>query len=1362
MKKIILFSVFILSVNGLFANTRFQLSNISMKDGLSNLNPSAITQDQSGYIWVATMRGLNRFNGNEFKQYYYNPNDTNSLNSNHLNAILSTGKNLLYIASTNGLNSYNEKLDIFENPFPGLKNRTVISLAEHNGFIYLGTTNSIFRFKSGEEKLERLGKNLSQQLFINNIFFDKAGKLWCCFDNNEGIACYDEADDLFTFYKLSDNLAYPTRNSVKSIFQLSENLLILSTKNGVAYFDLRQNKFVSPSDYSTLSQGLSGIEIQFIMEKEPSIYWIGTYRSGIFIYDKSRNTLERHYLNEVSSEIHSNTYMNYFTDRSGNVWLCTFDAGLDVYFKQAKNFNFDPYLNQMTRNKFITGIAEDQNNQLVVATRENGFYVYNSEKKSYQNFHQQNSQLSYPYIRSIYVDTLNHYWIGHHYGLQLFFPDSKGFKTLPVPEPNNGVVTILQVKNRVFVGTDRQGLLVFDLNGNLLKQIETAGINIPKVIRLNDQHILFSSFENGNFLLDVNTFEAKKIEAEKGEAPLGSAYAITSYCKDGRHLWLGTYNYGLYSYDLITKEFGNFSSQEGLPSSDIVGIEEDDNKNLWLSTSYGLARFNPESRKLLTFFINEGLNNLQFHEKSSFKDRNGVIYFGGNSGLTYFIPAEIDQKEMESPEIILENLYLLNKVVVPGENNRTLKQALPFTREITLTYRDKLFSIDYVGLDYEASGALQYYYILEGFDREWYNVGNQRKVSYSNLSRGTYIFKVKAKTRSDEWSKNQAELIIHVKPAPWFSYLAWAIYFSIIAGIAYFVFRLRIKAFIYKKNLEIEHSEHLREREINVMKQKFFTNISHELRTPLTLIYGLVSQLSRLEKLSPPVKEYIQSLDMNIDRLLKLINQLLTFKKIESETLTLWLEKDNFNETIHKIVTLFSLYAREKEIRIDVLEESTYLFWFDHDKLEKILSNLLSNAIKHSLPGGRIELIVKKITQAQANSLYGPIIDQLGIDYIEISVVDNGAGIEKREWDTIFDRYKQVGSGGKLKPDYSGTGIGLNFTKSLVDLHKGKIRMESEMGKATTFAFILPYDCYVYEKRDFSNSTDTGDYTIKSEQVTVEGEPGSQNKMIFQSDFTKTVLIVEDDPQLNNFLFNSLKDIYKVLTAHEGETGLKIVKQQLPDIVISDIMMPKMDGYELTKSIKGNRDICHIPVILLTAKVETGDQIEGLQSGADLYIPKPFNLDYLLAAIDSQLKNRKRIQEMFFNGMMSNLSKLEINQMDLNFLSKLNSILEKELSNTNLEISLIARNLGMSRSGFYRKFIGLTSLSPIAYIRRFRINKSIELMAVGKYSLIEISEMCGFNSQSYFSTAFRQEQNISPSQYIMRMQVKTESPPKEK
>ena len=585
-------------------------------------------------------------------------------------------------------------------------------------------------------------------------------------------------------------------------------------------------------------------------------------------------------------------------------------------------------------------------------------------------------------------------------------------------------------------------------------------------------------------------------------------------------------------------------------------------------------------------------------------------------------------------------------------------------------------------------------------------------------------------------------------PAPWFSYWAWTFYILLLASIIFIIIRLRINTFIYKKNLENEHYEHLREREINGMKQKFFTNISHELRTPLTLIYGLVTQLSQQEKLSPKLKEYVQSLDINVYRLLRLINQLLTFKKIESETLSLWLENENFNEVVLKIVELFSLYAREKEIRIDVMEENSFIFWFDKDKLEKILSNLISNAIKHSDKGGRIEVVIRKISGEKAKARYVSKVEFLLVDYVEISITDNGTGIEEKEWDTIFDRYKQIESDGRTQPDYSGTGIGLNFTKSLVELHKGRIRMESKLDLGSTFSFILPYDRSVFETKDFADPINADNGLIDGRLNSLSYDSETLNEQVIPSDFDKTVLVVEDDPQLNNFLVDSLKKYYKVISAHDGETGLKMVIQHYPDIVISDIMMPKMDGYELTKRIKENKEFCHIPLILLTAKSETSSKITGMQSGADFYIPKPFDLNFLVAAIDGQLKNRMRIQKTFLNGMMPNLNKIEINHLDLNFLTRLNAIVEKELSNTDLDISMLAKSLNMGRSSFYRKFLSLTSLSPVAYIRKFRINKSIELMATGKYTLSEISDMTGFSSQSYFSTAFKQEKNVTPSEFM--------------
>jgi len=764
-----------------------------------------------------------------------------------------------------------------------------------------------------------------------------------------------------------------------------------------------------------------------------------------------------------------------------------------------------------------------------------------------------------------------------------------------------------------------------------------------------------------------------------------------------------------------------------------------------------MAKINKNSFQIKTYFVNEGINNYQFHENLAYKDDKGIVYFGGNSGLTYFNPSEILQDNSEAPRVVFDNLFVQNLLVNPSEKEGILTQSLPFTKEITLTHKEQHFSIDFVSFDYLSPEMMKYSYILEGYDKDWNSIGTQRKVSYSNLPRGNYVFKVKSVNGAGIMSENEAELMIRVRPAPWFSYLAWSLYFILVAGITYFIFVLRIKTYVYKKDLEIEHSEHLREREINVMKQKFFTNISHELRTPLTLIYGLVSQLSRLDKLNPQVREFAQSLDVNVDRLLKLINQLLTYKKIESESLTLWLENLNVNDGIQKIVALFSLYAKEKEIRIEFLENNSFTFCFDYDKLEKIMSNLLANAIKHTKKAGRIEVSLRKISGNQAAALYNADLVSEITDYIEISVTDMGSGIDEKDWSTIFDRYKQVGSEGRKRPDYSGTGIGLNFTKLLVELHKGDIRLVSKLGQGSVFSFIFPYDCSVFELKDFANASIASD----RHQYTYNDGTETINKLVIQRDFEKTVLIVEDDPHLNNYLVNSLKDFYKTISAHDGEIGLKMVKQEFPDIVISDIMMPKKDGYELTKSIKENKELCHIPVILLTAKSETSSKIDGMQSGADFYITKPFNIDFLLAAIDSQLKNRKRIHDIFLSGQMPQLDKSEINHLDIQFLSKLNAFLEKELSNPELDILLLAQNMNMSRSVFYRKFIGLTKLSPITYIKKHRINKSIELMNQGKYTHIEISEMTGFGSPSYFSTAFKQEKGMSPREFANQLKEST-------
>jgi signal transduction histidine kinase/ligand-binding sensor domain-containing protein/DNA-binding response OmpR family regulator len=1321
------------------------------------MNISSVAQDKSGYIWVATMGGVSRYNGYEFKHYYFDSGNPASLRSNHVLSLLSSSDGLLYIGMETGIDCYDSKSDRLIRCFPELKN-AIVTIAEYEGFVYFGTNSGLFRCKSGGKELEELGSNLTEKPAFNSLLFDLNGNLWCGLGNGKGLALYDLKSDRFDFFR---NNSSPTEfnnmNTVRTLFQNRENVMLLGTKGGLSCFNLKSRQYVDSDDCKQLLSGLAGYDVRFIVEREPAIFWIGTLQSGLFVYDKARHDLVRHFQSDGFDEIHSNNYMSCLTDKSGNVWMGTFDAGLEVSFKQTKNFNYDVSLNKLTKGKFITSISKDRQKNFIIATRENGFFVYNTEKKSYRIYDKTNSQLGYPNIRSVFADSENKYWIGIYFGLQIFDPDKKSFKTLAVPEPNNGAVSIVQMRDKVFVGTEGQGLLIFDLQGNLLDQFLMQGSTIPRIIQLNENELLFTSYGFGLFALNFNDHAIRRIELLDVKKYPGLLNAVTAYKDKEGIIWVGTYNYGLFRMDINKSEVLNFNVREGLPSTDAIGIEEDNANNLWISTSFGLAKLNKSNFNIKTYFVNEGINNYQFHENAAYKDEQGIICFGGNLGLTFFNPTDILLEKSDAPRVLLDNLFVRNLLVTPSYDEGLLTESLPFTKEIILTHKEQHFSIDFVSFDYLSPEKMRYSYILEGYDKYWLSAGTgtQRRVSYSILPRGNYVFKVKSVNGAGVPSENIAQLKIRVKPAPWFTYFAWSIYIGILAAIGYLIFRLRIKAYVYKKDLEIEHLEHLREHEINVMKQKFFTNISHELRTPLTLIYGLVTQLSKHDKLSPQIREYAHSLDLNVNRLLKLINQLLTYKKIESETLTLWLENGNLNDEVHKIVGLFALYAREKEIHLDLIEDNSFTFFFDHDKVEKILSNLLSNAIKHTGKGGRIEVIVKKIFAEQATSSYKSVLINRKSEYIEISVRDNGSGIDKKEWDTIFDRYKQVETDGRQRPDYSGTGIGLNFTKSLIELHKGEIQMISKLGDGATFSFILPLDSSVFEPKDFAGLKIMDNLPVRSAEFFGAVESEVSNQLEIETDFEKTVLIVEDDPQLNTFLVNSLKIFYKTIAAHDGETGLKIVKQQLPDIVISDIMMPKMDGYELTRSIKGNSELCHIPMILLTAKTETSSQIDGMQSGADLYVTKPFNIDFLLAAVESQLKNRKRIHDIFLNGQMPKLDRSEINQLDIHFLSKLNAFLEKEISNPELDILLLAKNMNMSRSAFYRKFMGLTKLSPITYLKKHRINKSIELMSQDKYTHIEISEMTGFGSPSYFSRAFKQEKGMSPREFLNQLKEET-------
>ncbi len=1335
--------------NVIIAQDVMRFSNISLNDGLSNLNITSITQDKAGYMWFATRRGLNRYDGQEFKHYLFSPEDSASIFSNNINSLYSHIDGKIYIGTNKGLCYYDCEMGKIGRLFPEYQG-IVTSITGYEDNVYVATLGlGVCRITKDGLKLEQIG-TWNTEKSITVIFTDNHGQIWFGLDNGNGLGVYNNKSGKYDFFKIQDTADPIKNNTINYFHQASDDLLIIGTNSGVSYFDIINKEFVFPSKFQKLSNVLQGKEINFIFEYAPHDYWYGTQTEGLYKFNSNSQCLDHFSFSEqVPYSIHSNTYMVHFIDKIGNIWLGSFDNGIDVHFKQTKIFNTDATLNEVTKNEFITGVARNKD-KLIITTRKEGFILYNLNDKTYKKFTRDNSKLGYPYIRSLLVDSRNQYWIGTNYSLHTLDLNESNFKTLQVPEPNNGIVSLHETNKMIFAGINTQGLLIYDLDGNKLFHSTEYGTNITRIIQLNNSEVFFSSYDHGLYAMNVFNFSVRKIEIPGRENDPGFMSVITAYLDDDEILWLGTYNYGLLRLDLKRRSIINFSMKDGLPSSDVLAIEEDLMNNLWLSTSFGLIKFNKDNYAVKKYFANEGINNIQFHEKASFRDQSGMIYFGGNFGLTYFRPNEIDSSISPSPKIILENLYINNKEVVPESQGKTLNKSLSFTDEITLTHKEKNFSINYLAFDYFSSHNIKYSFMLKGFDKEWQDAGNLRRVSYSNLKRGRYEFKVKAINNDGVWSDSTASLKINIKPAPWFSGWAWATYVIVTISIIFIILQLLFRAAVVRKKLELEQMDREREKEINTMKLRFFSNIAHEFRTPLTLIGGVIQHIEKLEKIPREVKEYIQIAGLNISRLLKLVNQLLAFKMMESETMSLWIEKADLNESIQKILKTFKILAIEKQINIDFIEDNAFIVYFDEDKIEKILSNLLSNAIKHTGKGGYIEITLKKISGEKMKHSYPSAQtteQELASDYIEIIVEDNGIGMDDYQLKTVFNRYQSKTNGYKSSEDFSSIGIGLNFTKKLVELHKGFIKVVSKLNKGSAFSFVIPLDDSIYETQYFAENNSNDKY-LSAEKNNLESEMVS-----VPADFKKVVIIAEDDPQLNSFLKNILRKYYTVFSAFNGQEALELVKQKQPDIIISDVMMSGMNGLELTSYLKSCNEFSHIPVILLTAKAEVENQIEGIKSGADYYIAKPFNIDYLLNIINSQLKNREHILNIFLNGLMPKLENADNSLVDVQFLSKLNQILEIELLNPDLGISLIAGKMNMSRSTFYRKFTNLTKLSPISYIMKYRINKSISLMQDGLYNIQEISDMSGFSSSSYFSTAFKQENNLTPTEYLNKLKT---------
>jgi signal transduction histidine kinase/ligand-binding sensor domain-containing protein/DNA-binding response OmpR family regulator len=1301
---------------------------------VSYLNIQSFCQDSLGYMWIATLHGLNRYNGYEFLQYFHDTTDPTSLDNNLVFALYLDSSHRLWVGTLTGTNRYDFKSNRFVHYINNLKYNTTVNsfFEDHTGHIWVAT-------HAGPGLVDTLRQKVAfpfrDHCIVQSFWEDDSRRLWM--GTNLGLAeCKNNSS--WEYYPLPGN-----RQVTSCVYIDPNGIWWLGTNAGLVCFDPVSRTFKSLPTPFLVHSNLSKTKINFIKKISQSKLLIGTETQGLFQYDILSQNIQQ---NEPwrLNKFNSNELLTCYVDRQKNVWIGTYDKGFSVWNKSLEYFNAEQQLNNMVKDKFITRIVEDRYGNLWIGTRYDGLFHYTSSGKV-SVYNAKNSKLfngNNDPIESLFIDSKNRIWIGLAEELIVGSGSADGHINILAREKIDHVRAMKEDKyENLWIGS-WNGLFRIENKKNLFDKIQTLyRSNVPDLCILDSGDLLFSSYGEGIFRLSEGDMIPKKVQIS-GNASTVAQACVTLFQDSQHRVWMGSYGYGMLCWS--KNHYYTFTKKKGLPNDNVLCFQEDRQGNIWISTSNGISNLNMAKTTFTNYSESDGILGNQYHEKGGLKHSDGRIFFTGNHGLTFFNPM-VGLPNKSNPVVHLENLNILNHGVQSESDNLVQPMSISYISNITLSHKQSNFYLDYTGFDFIAPDKLTYAYKLDGFDNNWNYVGNFRRATYSNLSAGKYTFFVKAINSDGVESTCPASIQITIKPAPWFSWQAWTLYVLIFISGTFILSRLIFKMKLNRRLLEIEHNEREREHEMSEMKMNFFTNISHELRTPLTLISAPLEQLSVIGDLNETSTRLLNIISRNVQNMLRLINQLLDFRKMENGMMALQVQQEDFIQFIRNILGIFEYPAEKKQIQlIFTPHQSNLSIWFDTDKLEKILHNLLSNALKHTPEKGSINLITQELKGIEVSKKYTGYVGSSDQLYLEIIISDSGHGISEDKLGELFVRYRQISGPSGVKLDYGGSGIGLHYTKRLVETHNGLICARNNFDEGgMSFSFILPIgDVYPENEKK-----------MMQDIVSTENTPSQISGFnVMKAEKPYTILIAEDNVELMDFIRNLLSGQYNLQEALNGDMAWDLVQHELPDLILSDVLMPGISGYQLCAQIKSHPELCHIPVILLTAKSTILDQVEGLEQGADAYICKPFHVDYLLLTIKNLFMARDRLRQYYTTPKTQMRSEIPIpitlSQFDQKMMNKLTTILERELSNSELNVEYIGRDLGFSRTGFYRKIKGLMDMSPIDFLSSYRLRKAAEMLQEGLLSLTEISEKTGFSSYSYFSKSFKKHFGVTPKDYI--------------
>lgn len=1322
---------------------------------LSSSMLNSIYQDRDGILWIATEDGLSRYDGAKFTIFRHKPGDTNSLANNYVRVLFEDRDGRFFIGSLGGLQRYDRARDRFTRiPLLSAEGDTLTAnvssiIQRRDGRIFIGTAgHNLFVLDPKKDSLAAHHLPDLVSSLINQVYEDRKGRLWVA-SNDRGVFRLDAGNHVRQYYG-ADNLVWSS-----SLCEDEQgNIYAGCLKNGLFRYDERQDRFVRVG-------GETGgrMPVKTLCPVVPDGIYVGTDGEGMKVYHPSADRLENVHVSTVGFNFDKAKVHAILEDNQGNLWLGLFQKGVLIVPTRSSGFRYLGYkvnADNPIGSSCIMAVCKDRDNRLWVGTDNDGLYCVAPDANRLKHFApgSRKGESVSATVTALFEDSDRNLWVGSYRdGLARLDPQTGRCTSFPLYDdkgaPVQSVYSITEDRHKhLWVGSLGSGIYRINLRTKEVFHLpypsdgrdyreESNVLNNPWVNCLlcsSDDKLYFGSYD-GLGCLDLPTMNFVSTFGKNRLLPGEVVYALH---EDRRgDLWAGT-SFGLKRITPRTGVVKTYTTADGLPSNSISAIEEDGDGNLWVSTNFGISKFTPAHEVFVNFYAGDGLQGNEFSKRVSFAGSDGELIFGGTGGITLFDPRRISSSN-KRPDIRIADFYLHDRAVRPGMQSGgrdIVDRSISHADCVRLAHTDNSFSIEFSAMEFYNPERISYSYTFN--DSTWVHLrAGINRVSFSDLAPGTYHFRVKA--RSYDTDSAVRQLTIIVSPAWYASGWAKAAYVLLAAalaaaGVLYMRQRYRARQ---------EMMEHIHAEQLNEAKVRFFINISHEIRTPMSLIISPLQKLMAGDA-DPVRQQSYHTIYRNAERILRLVNQLMDIRKIDKGQMRLHFCRVDIVGFIADLYHTFEDQAATRRIDFTFRHEDERLdVWIDPQNFDKVLMNVLSNAFKYTPEGGHIDVSLTRGTDPDA-------VEEPLRNYFEIRVTDNGCGIDESEISRIFDRFYQVHN--TRNESQPGTGVGLHLTRSLVRLHHGTIQAANNAdGAGCHFTIRLPLGSshLTANELDAAFAPAVPVRPASGTAPQTDTDAGTEGKAVHPKSSYR-VLVVEDDEEIRSYICRELATDFYTEGCGNGKEALELIFKRPPHLIISDVMMPEMDGIALCTRVKQNINLNHIPVVLLTAKTREEDNLEGLNCGADAYLTKPFSIEILRRTVQNLINNRKLLQNKFGGSQTQEkrMQKLHVESPDERLLNRVMKVINDNMANPDLSVDMLAKKVGISRVHLYRKLKELTNQSASDLIRNVRLKQAAALLAAKRQSINEVATRTGFANVNYFSTAFKELYGLTPTAYM--------------